>query len=281
MKKVDLERVKSIALKLKKITKKREMRILPGQLAYFLFLSLIPTVTLLGFLLTRIPVNLDAIANLVSETLPEEIKVLIVENFVSPKINLNVIIFMITGFFVASNGPHSIIVASNAMYDLEGKNLIKRRIKAIFMTVLLVGLFSFIVFVVAFGSMILQFILDFNIFSIISDEIFMLFLLFRWPISLLIIFIIIKILYTVAPDYPIPSKHVNKGAAFTTLGWTIVTGVYSYYVGNFANYGLFYGSLSNIVILLIWVYILAYILVFGIAINATSYKASIENDSNN
>ncbi len=278
MKKIDLERIKDIFQKIKKISKKREMKILPGQLAYFLFLSLIPTITLLGFLLTIVPINLDAIASLVGDTVPEEVRLLLVENFRTPRINLNIIFFMIMGFFVASNGPHSIIVASNAMYELEGKNLIKRRTKAIFMTVLLVSLFSFIVFVVAFGSMILKFILDFNLFSIISDELYLLFILFQWPVSLLFIFIIIKIIYTIAPDYPIPSKHVNKGAIFTTVCWSVVTGLYSSYVSNFANYGLFYGSLSNIIVLMIWVYILAYILVFGIAINASSYKRSKEEE---
>lgn len=278
MKNFNKDKFKTLYQSIRKIQKRREMRILPGQLAYFLFLSLVPMITLLGFLLTRVPINLDAIVNLVGDTVPLEVRELIVDNFEAPKINLNVIIFMFTGFFVASNGPHSIIVASNAMYNLEGKNLIKRRIKAIFMTILLVSLFSFIVFVVAFGSVIMKFILDFNLFSIISDELYLLFILFQWPVSLLFIFIVIKILYTIAPDYPIPSKHVNKGAAFTTIGWSLVTGGYSYYVSNFANYGLFYGSLSNIIILLIWIYILAYVLVFGIAINASSYKQAIEKE---
>ena len=79
------------------------------------------------------------------------------------------------------------------------------------------------------------------------------------------------ILYTIAPDNQIKSKTINRGALFTTLGWIIVTFIYSIYVSKFARYDVFYGSLSSIVILMVWVYILSNILVIGIAINANAY----------
>ena len=81
----------------------------------------------------------------------------------------------------------------------------------------------------------------------------------------------IKLLYTMAPDKHIASKYVNKGAVFTTVGWLIVTAVYSYYANNVANYNLFYGGLSGLVILMMWIYIIAYIFVIGIAINTNDY----------
>ena len=78
-------------------------------------------------------------------------------------------------------------------------------------------------------------------------------------------------IFTIAPDSPIPSKNMNKGALFTTLSWLLITSIYSIYVTNFADYSLFYGSLANIVILMIWIYILSYTLVIGIAINSDDY----------
>ena len=52
----------------------------------------------------------------------------------------------------------------------------------------------------------------------------------------------------------------------------IVTAIYSFYANNIANYDIFYGGLSNVIILMMWVYILAYTLVVGIAINTQSYR---------
>lgn len=70
-----------------------------------------------------------------------------------------------------------------------------------------------------------------------------------------------------APDRKIPSSYVNYGAIFTSISWVLVTTIYSYYINNFARYDVFYGGLANIVILMLWVYLLAYIFVIGIGLN--------------
>ena len=66
---------------------------------------------------------------------------------------------------------------------------------------------------------------------------------------------------------------MNKGALFTTVCWIVTTSIYSYYVSNLANYTLFYGSISGIIAMMIWIYILSYIFVMGIAINTDEYNA--------
>ena len=89
---------------------------------------------------------------------------------------------------------------------------------------------------------------------------------------MLVSYILIKLLYALAPDKHIKSKNVTMGALFTTFGWTIVTAIYSYYANNLANYSVFYGGLSNLVVLMMWVYVISYILVMGIAINVSHYR---------
>ena len=53
---------------------------------------------------------------------------------------------------------------------------------------------------------------------------------------MLILFFIIKTIYMIAPDQKLSGKYVNRGAAFTTISWMIVTWGYSYYVNNMASY---------------------------------------------
>ena len=50
-----------------------------------------------------------------------------------------------------------------------------------------------------------------------------------------------------------------------------MTRVYAIYLNNFNTYNLFYGSLANVVVLLFWIYILAYIFTMGMAINSDYY----------
>ena len=98
-----------------------------------------------------------------------------------------------------------------------------------------------------------------------------LFILVKWGLGIIVIYILLKMLLTFAPDSPISSKHMTRGALFTTLGWVVATSAYSIYVTNFANYNIFYSSLANIVVLMFWIYILSYTLVIGITINSENY----------
>ena len=86
----------------------------------------------------------------------------------------------------------------------------------------------------------------------------------------------IKIIYTLAPDRKLPSRNVNYGAIFTSLSWIIVTELFSYYINNFAVYDVFYGSLANIVILMIWFLLLSYIFTIGMALNYREEKIKLE-----
>lgn len=64
---------------------------------------------------------------------------------------------------------------------------------------------------------------------------------------------------------------------FTSAAWIIVTQIYSWYIENFSNYATFYGSISNILILMMWLYFISYIFVLGMALNVTKYELNIKN----
>lgn len=269
-----MERIKGKIYKLLNVLKKNEMKILPGHLAFFLVLSVVPIITLFVYLASFFSISLDSLIELMEKSIPKEV-VDILLPFISGKgVDIHIGLSMLTVFIVASNGAHSIIVTSNTLYNIENSSYLKRRIKAFFMTFLLVLLFIFILIVLGFGDYILSFIINLKIFKNVSKNILIIFTFIKWPLAYILILIALKIIFTVAPDKKIPSKYVNRGVQFTTLGWIVATFIFSYYISNFANYDIFYGGLSNIIILMMWIYILAYILVTGIAINANIYSSS-------
>lgn len=264
-------RIMDLIKKLLVINSKQEMRILPGQIAFFLILSIFPLITILVLFMSNFNFSFDSIIKFASEIMPEQV-VNILEPYLHVNVSTNLVLTLIIGFFLASNGPHSIIVASDTLYDLKGQNYFRTRLKAILMTIILLIVFVVMVIGLAFGNKIIKSLLALGLFNGFGDELYNIYILFKWPIAFLIIFMCIKLLYTMAPDKQIPSHHVNKGSIFTTVCWTIVTLIYSFYINNFSHYDLFYGSLANIIILMIWIYIIAYILVIGIAINSEVYK---------
>ena len=266
-----MNKIKNYFKRLYDIIMKPEMKVLPGQLAFFLFLSLVPILTLVIYMGLILSIGTDSVAVFISKVFPTDVSNILVPYVNDVGIDFSTIISMIFGFIVASNGAHSLIITSNTLYKLEHQNYFKRLLKSILMTLLLIVLFIFIIVVLAFGDKIISFITSLSLLENISDEIKVVYAISKWPIALFFIFVIIKILYTWAPDKKIPSKYMNRGALFTTIMWLLVTVAYTFYINNYANYNLFYGSLSNIVVIMLWVYALSYILVIGMAINNEHY----------
>lgn len=262
-----------------KIIMRPEMRVLPGQIAFFLVLSLVPLVTVIGLIASQFSIPITNVVSTITDNLPEQISNIIVSVLSSPgSISIYSIIL---GFYIASNGACSIIVASNMLFKIEDRDFIRRRIKALFMLVLLVLLFLFMIVVLGYGNTIFNFIIDYFNLKLPAFTYYIFFAI-KWSIGIAIIFILVKILLTFAPDQRISSEKMNRGATFITLSWIIATSVYSIYVSNFANYNVFYSSLANIVVLMFWIYILSYTLVIGIAMNGENYlyEKKLEEENN-
>ncbi len=271
--------------KFKEISARPAMRILPGNLAFFLVLSFAPIITLLALLASRFSISLLSFLNDFHSMIPNDL-FQILEMFLvgdNPKTG-SLVIYLLLGFITASNGAHSIIIASNTLYNIEQSSYLRRRIKAFFLTVILIFQFILILLFLVYGNILMKWILSFSIFASIRFSIYRSFLFLKWPLMMLISFLLIKLLYTTSPDKQIGSKNVNRGALFTTVGWMIATLVYAYYANNMANYSVFYGGLSNLIVLMMWIYVVSYILVLGIAINVSYYpmnkEKKIENTKN-
>lgn len=253
------------------------MNVLPGQLAFFLVLSIFPLLTLIGFIGSKITLLSIPFIGFFEKVLPNSFDSILLPFLTSSSFSGNITFVMILGFILVSNGTHSIIITSDALYGIDYGNYIQRRVKAFFMIFIFLFLFIFLLIVLAYGNIIVNYIINLDFLSNYRDNIYYVFILLRWPISFIILFLILKFMYTVAPDEEISSKFMNKGALFTTVGWIFTTFIYSYYVSNFANYSLFYGSLSGIIVMMIWIYLLSFIFVMGIAINAEKYLAYKNN----
>lgn len=243
--------------------KRPDMTILPGQLAFFFILSLVPTITILMYVANFLSISVEDVVNYFNLASNSTIVELLKPSLTNTEFSFSMLILIIVGIYIASNGMNSIIVTANSIYGIDQKPFLERRIKAIIMVFILIMLFLFMILVPIFGNFLLDLIKEVsgkeNVYDIMN--------FLKTPFSWFTVFFFIKILYTIAPDKEIPSAHVNFGALFTSIGWLISTEIYLYYVGHFANYNFYYSSLSNIAILMIWVYILATIFVIGMGIN--------------
>ena len=138
------------------------------------------------------------------------------------------------------------------------------------MVIVLFLLIGFIILVPILGDLIIDLlgnIFQENIMKVITTG----YHLIKYPITIILMFFLIKSLYLLASSMKIKPKYMNNGAVFTTITWFILTRIYSFHLNNYSNYNLYYGSLANILIILVWVYLMAYIFMIGLALNADNY----------
>lgn len=254
------------------IIKKPYMMILPGQLAFFIILSAVPILSIITWIGSVLGVSVQTVTDILGKVFTSIKFDLIIPSVIGKELSLSFILVMLFMFYIASNGTHSIIIASDEIYGIKQRGYIKRRGKAILMTLLLCTLYIFVLLVPLLGNKIIS---SFNYFNIkeILDPILA---IIRGPITWLIMYYFLKSIYVIAPDKEIDKKGINLGALFTTIFWLIGTYLYSYWINNFSSYDQFYGSLSTIAILMLWIYWLCYIFVIGLSLNVKVENEELE-----
>ena len=251
------------------IIKRPDMRILPGQLAFFLVLSMIPLLALVGTIGSKLGLSMTSFRNALESTVPDAVINTLFPADATTGLNFNVTVFFIAAFLLASNGAYSVITTSNRIYQVEDNSEIRRRSKAVLLTFILVSLLFFLILVPAFGDSLIS-LAEINLHNEkLASFIRNIYHLGKYPLSLFLLYFNIKLIYILAPDKEVNSNEVRAGAMFTTIFWLLSSKIYAFYVEYFSHYDIFYGSMSNILVLLFWVYILAYIFTLGMSFNQT------------
>ena len=91
------------------------------------------------------------------------------------------------------------------------------------------------------------------------------------PMALLM-FAALGALYALSMDKRPPIKQILPGIIAALISWMIVSIGFSFYVENFAHYSLIYGTMGAMIVLLMWLYMTALVLILGAEFNAALTK---------
>jgi membrane protein len=93
--------------------------------------------------------------------------------------------------------------------------------------------------------------------------------LIRWAVGLVALIVLFACIYSVAPYRETPRwTWVTPGGVVATVAWLLVSLLFSLYVNNLSSYQETYGSLTGVVVLLLWLYLSALAVVAGAELNA-------------
>lgn len=264
---------KKFCLDIFKLMRKPVVSVLSGNLAFFFLLSAIPIILLIGIAANTFSFSIDSFISFLQQSLPASTSELVIPLFSGRALNINIVFLLLSALYLISCGTNSIIMVASNIYDVK-TNFYKNFIKSFLITLLLLFLFVFLIIVLIVGSKFLLILSELPNMNIISDNSVKIFNYIKWPISIIVIYFTLKIIYVLAPNKSINIKSVTKGSLFTTGLWIVFTAIYSLYSMNISPYTTYFGSAASIVVLMIWVYFMAYIFVIGMIINAIEEKNS-------
>ncbi|MDR6999127.1 YihY/virulence factor BrkB family protein [Neobacillus niacini] len=251
---------------------------LSAQLAYFFLLSLFPLLIVLFTLLPYIPIPHQNVLGVIKGFAPAEAMDLIEKNvkYVMNHRNSGLLSFGIIGtIWSASNGINAIVRAFNKAYNVkENRSFIVVRGTAILLTLGMIIVFILAIILPVFGRKIGIFVFSQVGFS---DEFVNVWDTLSYPVSAVILFLIFTGLYWIAPNVKLRCRSAIPGGAFATVGWIISSVGLSFFVGKFSDFSLTYGSIGAIIVLMIWLYLSAFIIILGGEINAFYSEKSKKN----
>jgi membrane protein len=98
----------------------------------------------------------------------------------------------------------------------------------------------------------------------------------RFPVALFLLAVVLSLVYRYGPDAKQRFRSVVLAAALAVVLWAITSVGFSFYLANFANYGVTYGSLGAAVGLLLYLYLCTSVVLLGAEVNAVIYQAVTE-----
>ena len=239
-----------------------------AEIAFYLLLSIVPTLILLSQVLGLFSVSLDSIREWLNPDLihVEGADMILSMLDYSPS-GVNSVFLALTAVWAASRAQFTMLRITN--YTLSdghstGMGYVRDRIRSLKTVVITVFTIGFSLVILVYGELLLKVLFGIVIGSEMAEKTWM---LIRWPIAAGLYFLMISYNYYVLPTHRVPYRAVVPGSLFASIGLMVVTGVYSIYTSVSSSYDILYGSFSNFVALMFWFYLLSWVLFLGVILN--------------
>ncbi len=244
-----------------------------NSVAFNFFLSLFPAIIFLFTLLPMLPITADYLSLFKTSTegiLPDQAHAYlfsVVEGVVSIKRGgLQSLSFLFALIF-SSSGMVTLMYGFNKSYQrvFKKRSYVKNRLVAIFLTILLVSIFTAAMLLIIFGKPIVELAIDKLNFG---DHSANLFVFLKWIAVVMITYIGITLIYRYGSAMRERIKWMNTGAVLSTIVTIITSIIFSFFINNFGRYNEIYGSIGALLVLLLWIQINALIVLIGFELNA-------------
>ncbi|MBC2020463.1 YihY/virulence factor BrkB family protein [Listeria booriae] len=246
-----------------------------AQLTFYILLSILPMMLVFGNLIPLFPIPKEEIYNTLQTFMPPEVYDIlhpVIESMLTNASGTAISLGLITAIWSASKCFSALQEVLNIVYQApDRKNFIVTRIMSFLMMLVIIVVLGAVVFIFAFGEQIVTFLqdqLDLKLDALADLG------ATKWFITPIFLFILFLIIYWLVPNVKWKIRKSVIGALFATIGWLAATELLSAYVSFQGDKILGFGSLSIMIVIMLWLYFVSIILLLGAFINVIidSYK---------
>ena len=238
-----------------------------AECAYFTILSFVPFIFLIFTLIQYTNFDKEYVISILDMFFPNNMKDIfysIIQEVYSKSLGTFSIAVIVTiwssgkGFFSLLKGLRRIYMIS------DDKSNFRIRIEGTIFTLLFIILMIGMILIQVFGNAIYNSLSkNFRTISTIISYILKMRILF----IITILFLAFLFIYKFIPNNNQKIKYQIYGAFLVSIGWYILSWFFSIYINIFKGFSKIYGSLSTIVLIMMWVYACMYLILLGGELN--------------
>lgn len=249
-----------------------------AQTTFFVLLSFFPFMMLLIMIASRFSFARTNVVYYLLDIAPSQLKtyiLYIVDEIMYSNSNSFTIITAVVSLWSAGKGIQALTYGLDKIYDVERKkNFFIVRLFSALYTLVFILLCFLIMILHIFGKQIAVKIIELRP-SLANATILILSL--KSAFTFIIIFVFLLLMYYQLPGRKGKVRHEIMGASLAALGWMLMTKLFSFYIQHISSVSKMYGSLTSIILIIIWLYIGMQIVLYGAEIN-NFYQRYLQKD---
>ncbi|GAA0723066.1 YihY/virulence factor BrkB family protein [Aquimarina litoralis] len=245
-----------------------------SSISWSFFLSLFP---FLLFLLNLIPIiQIDGFQEnffeFITSALPNQSKLFFEGIYKdisdTPRTGLLSTVFVLS-LFLMTNGINAVFSGFEYSYHVTlNRNFVKQYIVALGVSLIVASLLLITVIVTLYFSYLLE---NLKKIGVMDNTVFWL-QFGKYGLFVLMIFLIVATLFYFGTTEGKMNRFFSPGAFMTTILIMITTYLFGIYIDNFSNYNKLYGSIGAMLILMVYIWLNANLLLLGFELNASLIK---------
>jgi membrane protein len=251
-----------------------------SSIAFHFFLASLPALIYFITLLPILPIpNLESsLLSLLYSILPEEVYNVLESTITDMFIRRTGLQFfgIVIALVFATNAVNGMIQAFNATYhSLETRTWWQRRGVAAFLVVIMFFLVTIALSLILFGRMGINLLVE----NELINTRFTIYIirLTKWIVIIALIYFALSFLYWLGPSRKMRWKFYSAGSTLSSILVIGTSLIFSAVMNNFGQFNKFFGSISTLIIILLWIYLNSVALLIGFELNASIKNAKLIN----